>query len=83
MAKISQRVDKHSNSIVKRIAAEVSVPDDFEVVPQTKPDPEADRLVSEYIRKDKLKRAVTEAKYGKSTLSKNFDALMKKLKNEH
>lgn len=53
---------------------------DFVVVPQTKPDKEADRLVSEFIRKDKLKRAAREAKYGKSTLSIKFDALMEKLK---
>jgi len=53
---------------------------DFVVVPQTKPDKEADKLVSEFIRKDKLKRAASEAKYGKSSLSIKFDALMEKLK---
>lgn len=53
---------------------------DFVVIPRTKPDIEADRLFSEFIRKDKLKRAASEAKYGKSALSKKFDALMEKLK---
>jgi hypothetical protein len=28
---------------------------DFEVIPQTKPDPETDRLVSEFLAKEKLK----------------------------
>ena len=53
---------------------------DFEVIPRTKPEIEADRLFSEFIRKDKLKRAAREAKYGKSALSIKFDALMEKLK---
>lgn len=53
---------------------------DFVVVPQTKPDKEADRKVSEFIRNDKLKRAAREARFGKSSLSKKFDVLLEKLK---
>ena len=35
---------------------------DFVVVPQTKPDKEADRLVSEFIRKEKQKNPKSRAK---------------------
>lgn len=35
---------------------------DFVVVPQTKPDKEADNLVSEFIRKQKLKNPKARAK---------------------
>ena len=38
---------------------------DFTVIPQTKPDKEADRMLSEIIRADKLKRTIREAKTSK------------------
>lgn len=38
---------------------------DFTVIPRTKPDKEADRMLSEIIRADKLKRAAKEAKLSK------------------
>ena len=130
MPKISQKIDKITNSIVNRLSGESFATDvielkkdelknlkrgwkfdwnkefsrgtvlklvniitvkiighikepkgiDFVVVPQTKPDKEADRKVSEFIRNDKLKRAAREAKFRKSSLSKKFDVLLEKLK---
>lgn len=49
---------------------------DFEVIPQTKPDPEADRLFSEFLAKEKLKnRKAKDKMVAKAKeIIKNYEA---------